>query len=231
MKKLNGILWGAALIALGVIWVLNSINVININLFFDGWWTLFIIVPCAIGLVTDRDKFGNLAGLCLGIILLLCCRGILKFSYIWKLFIPLIIVLIGIKIIVSNVICRNYSDTVKRIKSENNLNKSGTAVFSGSQLNFTGEKFSYTALAAVFGGVQCDLRNAVIEDDCVIDAKAIFGGREIYVPKNLNVKVCSSSVFGGASDDTGRKPQENCHTLYVNATAVFGGVEISEGWC
>lgn len=71
MKKLNGILWGAALIALGVIWVLNSINVININLFFDGWWTLFIIVPCAIGLVTDRDKFGNLAGLCLGIILLL----------------------------------------------------------------------------------------------------------------------------------------------------------------
>lgn len=45
MKKLNSILWGAALIALGVIWVLNSINVININLFFDGWWTLFIIVP------------------------------------------------------------------------------------------------------------------------------------------------------------------------------------------
>ena len=55
MKKLNGILWGAALIALGVIWVLNRTNVIDINLFFDGWWTLFIIVPCAIGLITERD--------------------------------------------------------------------------------------------------------------------------------------------------------------------------------
>ena len=102
MKKLNGILWGAALIALGVIWALNSTKVIDINLFFDGWWTLFMIVPCAIGLITDRDKFGNLAGLCLGIILLLCCQGIFKFSYIWKLFIPIVIVIAGIKIIVSN---------------------------------------------------------------------------------------------------------------------------------
>ena len=153
MKKLNGILWGAALIALGVIWVLNSTNVIDINLFFDGWWTLFIIVPCAIGLITERDKFGNLAGLCLGIILLLCCQGIFKFSYIWKLFIPIVIVIAGIKIIVSNLIYRD-GEAVKRIKSQNHLNQSGTAVFSGSELKFTGEKFSYTALTAVFGGVE-----------------------------------------------------------------------------
>lgn len=226
MKKLSGILWGAVLIALGVIWVLNSTNVIDINLFFNGWWTLFIIVPCAIGVVTDKDKFGNIAGLCLGVILLLSCRGIFKFSYIWKLFVPVVIVLIGIKIIISNVISGKYGDEVKRIKAESNSGKGGAAVFSGSQLNFTGEKFSYTHLEAVFGGVECDLRGAIIEDDCVIDAKALFGGIDIYVPENLNVKLCSNSVFGGVSDDRDRKPQENCHTLYVNATAVFGGIEI-----
>ena len=59
MKKVNSILWGIALVALGVILALNAFGITDINIFFDGWWTLFIIVPCAIGLVTDRDKTGS----------------------------------------------------------------------------------------------------------------------------------------------------------------------------
>ena len=42
MKKVGSVLWGIVLIAAGVIWALNEFNVTNINVFFDGWWTLFI---------------------------------------------------------------------------------------------------------------------------------------------------------------------------------------------
>ena len=62
MKKAGSVLWGIVLIAAGVIWALNEFNVTNINVFFDGWWTLFIIVPCAIGLFTEREKTGNIIG-------------------------------------------------------------------------------------------------------------------------------------------------------------------------
>ena len=73
MKKLNGIVWGIVLVAAGVLLGLNAFGITDIDIFFDGWWTLFIIVPCAVGLVTDRNKFGSLIGICVGVFLLLCC--------------------------------------------------------------------------------------------------------------------------------------------------------------
>ena len=101
MKKAGSVLWGIILIAAGVIWALNEFNVTNINVFFDGWWTLFIIVPCAIGLFTEREKTGNIIGIAVGAFLLLCCRDILSFSMLWKLLVPAIIVIIGLKMVLA----------------------------------------------------------------------------------------------------------------------------------
>ena len=56
MKKAENILWGIVLIILGLIIGGNTLGITNINIFFDGWWTLFIIVPCFIGLFKDSDK-------------------------------------------------------------------------------------------------------------------------------------------------------------------------------
>lgn len=55
MKKVSTWLWGIVLIALGVIWGGNVLGIINVDLFFPGWWTLFIIVPCFISLFDDDD--------------------------------------------------------------------------------------------------------------------------------------------------------------------------------
>ena len=73
MKKTANWLWGFVLIALGVILGINALGIAHINIFFPGWWTLFIIVPCAIGLFTDEHKGGATFGLVLGICLLLSC--------------------------------------------------------------------------------------------------------------------------------------------------------------
>lgn len=56
MKRVSGILWGIVLAAVGVIIALSGLGIITLNLFFEGWWTLFIIIPCLIGLITDSDK-------------------------------------------------------------------------------------------------------------------------------------------------------------------------------
>ena len=85
------------MIAAGVIWALNEFNIANINVFFDGWWTLFIIVPCGIGLFTEREKLDNIIGVAIGVFLLLCCQDILSFSMLWKLLVPAIIVIVSLK--------------------------------------------------------------------------------------------------------------------------------------
>ena len=101
MKKITNTVLGALLIALGVIFALNALEITDIDIFFDGWWTLFIIVPCLMGLFTERKKSGNLIGLAIGVLLLLGSWDIISFSVLWKLLVPVVIVMIGVKIIVS----------------------------------------------------------------------------------------------------------------------------------
>ena len=67
MKKVSSILWGIVLVAAGVILALNAFGVTSINIFFDGWLTLIIIVPCVISLFTSHDKGGSLIGICVGV--------------------------------------------------------------------------------------------------------------------------------------------------------------------
>ena len=78
----------------------------------------------------------------------------------------------------------------------------------------------------MFGGVKCDLRNAIIDSDVVINASSTFGGIEIYVPSNVKIKIKSMPIFGGVENKAKTKTDENSHTIYINGTAVFGGVEI-----
>ena len=226
MKKINKILWGIALILVGVIFALNAFGITHIELFFDGWWTLFIIVPCFIGLFSEREMTGKIIGLFVGVFLLLCCQNVLEFDVLWRLAIPGIIVIIGIKLIFGAVFGDKAIKLLESSKHSGENIKTGCATFSGQDLNFAGEEFNGAELTAVFGGVKCDLRNAVIEKDCAITASSIFGGITVFVPDNVNVKINSNSIFGGVSEKNHRPTVQGAVTIYINATCMFGGVEI-----
>lgn len=226
MKRMSSILWGVVLIAAGVIFALNAFEITNINIFFDGWWTLFIIVPCAIGVFDEKEKTGNIIGLLVGVFLLLCCQDIISFRMLWKLVIPMIIIIIGIKMVLVNILPNKSTEIIKVLKEKCGEIPNGTATFSGQNLNFDGEVFEGAELNAIFGGVKCDLRNAIIDKDCVIIATAIFGGIDILVPANVNVKVRSNSLFGGISDKSSKNSKENSVTVYIEGTCMFGGVDI-----
>lgn len=224
MNKMNNLLWGLIFIVVGVIFGLNALEITNINIFFDGWWTLFIIVPCFIGLFNDEDKSGNLIGLVIGVCLLLGCLDLIDFELIWKLMVPSILVLIGLSFIFKD----SFNSKVK--KEMKKINKGDTkeyfATFGGQTIDFSKEEFTGCSINAVFGGVKCQLNDSIIEEDVIINASAIFGGITIYVPENVNVKITSTSMFGGVSDERKLKNKNAKHTIYINATSVFGGVEI-----
>ncbi len=226
MKKFGNVLWGIVFIVIGLIVGGNALGITNINIFFDGWWTLFIIIPCFIGLFKDNEKMGNLIGLLIGVALLLACQGILDFNLIWKLAFPVILVLIGVSIIFKDIIGGKVNSEIKKLNKNRSGENGYCATFSGQNVNFDGENFTGADLTAVFGGVKCDLRNAIINSDVVINASSTFGGIEIYVPSNVKIKIKSTPLFGGVSNKANTKPEENSHTIYINGTAVFGGVEI-----
>lgn len=224
MKKSNQIIWGILLIAAGVLIALNALDLMEINVFFDGWWTLFIIVPCAVGLFTEREKTGNIVGIAVGVLLLLCCREVVSFSLFRKLIVPSLIVFIGIRVLCRGLFGKKANALTAKQKEQGSSARTCSATFSGCDMNFNGEVFEGANLSATFGGVKCDLRGALIQKDCVIRATAVFGGIDILVPAGVNVKVDSIGIFGGTSNKTA--VYQNAPTLYVNSTCMFGGVEI-----
>ena len=224
MNKISNLLWGLVFIVVGVIIGLNAFDITDINIFFDGWWTLFIIVPCFIGLFKDEDKTGNLIGLIIGVCLLLGCIDIVEFSLIWKLIVPAILVMIGLSFIFKDTLNSKIRKEIKK------LNKTETkeycSCFSGQTIDFNNEEFMGCSISAIFGGVKCDLRDAIINSDVVINATSIFGGITIYVPESVNVKISSTSIFGGVTDSRKNKAKDSKHTIYINTTSMFGGIEI-----
>lgn len=226
MKHWKSLLWGILLVAVGVIVGLHAFDVVKVDLFFDGWWTLFIIVPSVIGLFTDKHKTGPLVGLLVGIVFLLVAQDILRFDMLWKLAFPAVLVIVGLSLIFRNVIGSKVNEKIQKLNEKMSEKDEYCAVFGGQDLHFAGQTFEGTSLSAVFGGIKCDLRGAIIEQDAVLNVSAIFGGVDVFVPDTVKVVVRSIPLFGGVSDKSLHSTDENAPTLYINATCMFGGVDI-----
>jgi predicted membrane protein len=231
-RRLGRIVWGIALVIVGVIFALNVLGITEIKIFFDGWWALFIIVPSFVGLFSNRDKLGSLFGLCIGVALLLSAQGIFDFSLVWKLLIPFIIVLIGLRLIFPSSWRRGTHGRIEQLKHDKQIPVKDTAAFSGRKIDYSGQVFRGAELDAVFGSIMCDLRHAIIEEDCVITASAVFAGINIKVPDYVHVEIASETFFGGVSDKrqktvTSDSPQDKRLTLYIEASSVFGGIDIT----
>lgn len=224
MKKEN-VLWGLGFIIVGILVLVNALGIIEINVFFKGWWTLFIIVPCFVNIFKDNDKTASIIGTVFGILLLLAVRDVINFDLLWKILLPLVLIIIGLSLIFKDKVSDKVKDEIKKLNK--NSKDEYTATFSGQDLNFDDEEFKGCELNAIFGGIKCDIKNAKLKDDVVINASSIFGGITLYVPKDVNVKVVSNSIFGGVSGNYNKnKNDKKGKTIYVNATCLFGGVEI-----
>lgn len=222
MKKFTGIVLGALLVAVGVIYILGAFGIADINISLDGWWTLFIIVPCLRGLLTDKDKTGSLIGLAVGVMLLLAAQDVFEYDMIWKLIVPVIIILLGIKMIEKSVVTK---DTTPENREKGT--KEHISAFDSKIIDYTGEEITVAKIAAIFGGAKCNLINAEITDGSQVDLMCAFGGADIIVPENVNIKVNTFCLFGGISDKRVIKNvNENAVTLNINGFCIFGGADI-----
>ena len=227
MKKVSAIMWGLVLVALGVILGGNALGWFDIDIFFKGWWTLFIIVPCTISLITNpKEWLGDVIGVIIGVSLLLACQDVISFGNLWKLLLPAIVILIGLSMIVKNLFSQKFDKAVEKLNEKFDKDDESGAVFGGTNINMAGKEFKGKNVSAVFGAVKLDLRDAKIKEDVIVNATAVFGGVEILVPDDVIVETKSNSFFGGVSNKRTVKPKDKAPTIYVNGMALFGGVEV-----
>ena len=224
MKNIRRAVWGMIFVIAAIVIALNSFEIIDFNLFFDGWWTLFIIVPSFVDLIGNKNKGSSLFGLLFGIFLLLCAQDVLEFDMIWKIFVPALIAYWGIKMIISSFRKNKTDRIIQEIKTKGSDLQNGIAVFCGTEMDFDNVVFNGANLTAVFGGIECDLRRSIINCDCVIKVCTLFGGIDIQVPDNVRIVTNTTSIFGGI--DVEKSNSSGMHTIYIEGICAFGGLDI-----
>lgn len=260
-NRIGNVLWGLAFILIGLGFAGQAFRMWDFNLFFDGWWTLFIIVPCAIGIIQRGPHTGNIIGLTIGLLLLLMAQDIIRWSTIGDLIVPLILVIIGLGFIFrNNHQNRNHdafanddfcvfndvnTNTNTNDNTNNNANfnngsgvfsntqekgsanmKEISAIFGGRKVTYQNEPFTGANINSIFGGVELNLRDAYMNGHIDVQVTSVFGGTEIFVPDNVRVEVNSVPIFGGVTNKAMNPVGDVRAVLHINATCMFGGVEI-----
>lgn len=224
MKNKENVVWGILLVVLGCIFGLNALGLAKINIFFEGWWTLFLIVPAIVGLIKDSDKTGDIILLLVGIFLLLVTRDVIDFEIFWKLLFPVVLVIIGISCIFKGFTGKDIKEKFNQVKLNNEEILHVDAVFSGNNTQVE-NNFSGAEINAIFGCLDLGLNKAHIKNDVMISATAIFGGIDLYIPEDANVVINSTNIFGGVNNKRLNRPDAT-KTIYISATCLFGGIEI-----
>ena len=223
-KNIVSIILGVLLIAVGIILVGNYFAFWNINLFFKGWWTLFIIVPSIYGLIESKFNTGSFLVISIGVILFLAARDIIKWSDVGKIFLPLCVIAVGFTVIYKSIIQKNNRGNLPNRKNNDKISNY-TAVFSGTEDTYNKEPFLGANINAVFGGIGLNLKDAIIKEDVTISGSCVFGGLDLVLPTDVNVKNVGMCIFGGADNKTSNTDEKN-PTVYIDVTVIFGGIDI-----
>lgn len=223
-KKTSNLIWGLAFIIIGILYLGNEFLSWNFHLW--SFWPLLILIPSISSLIRKGIQFSNLLGIFVGSSFMLCSMDIISGELLSRLFVPIVLIIIGICILFRNTFSEKKpsSDATQRMYDSSTPEYS--AIFSSSKTIYPNDTFNGTQINSIFGSVELNLRDAIITQDVVINCTCIFAGVDLRVPANVNVNVSSVPIFGGVSNKANDINDLNAPTIFVNATCMFGGIDI-----
>lgn len=226
-KKITPVVWGIVLIVAGVMYGGDALGLWDFSLFFDGWWTLFLIVPSLVAIFTDGPRTDKFIVLLLGVGMLLAEQDVVAWKTMWKLALPVLLVIIGVKLLFGRKKTPVSDEAPVVVHIGGDAAENTASVFSGDKVNYAGCNYTGSTHTAIFGGFDVDLRDAVITQDVVINATCIFGGGDIYLPPNVKLKMTGGlNLFGGSADKRTTRCEGDAPTVWLKAVCIFGGVDV-----
>lgn len=219
------IFWGLVLIVVGGLFLLESLHKADAGEIISQYWPVILILVGLWILFSSgfRNTLSALVLMAVGAIFLLINLGVFEHN-VWNYAWPLGIVVLGLWLILRGSF-RHPQGKFPEIKGDD---LDAVNVFSGMKRTISSRKFRGGKATVIFGGMNLDFTQAELEGgQATIEATAIFGGIEIWVPKEWKVVVDGTPILGGVEDKHRTVPEAEIKgTLYVKATAIFGGVEI-----
>lgn len=238
-------IFGIILIVLGLGFLLDQVNIIEFNQIIGTYWPSMIILLGLAGLFDRKsNKLWNLIIVLVGVLLQLNRIGYIDYNA-FQLFWPLVLILIGINIIFfsgnksnndgkesNHDFKETFSNTRKKNFSSKNVSLDSKVdlfvMLSGLESNNQSQEFRGGKVSVMLGGIDLDLRGAKLsENEVYIEANAILGGIDIYVPDDWRVEITGTPILGGMSNSTKFNNDPDAPVLRIRYLAILGGIEIS----
>lgn len=216
------LIFGAAIVLLGSLLLLDNLNLIEADpiyrYFFPG-----VLFAVGLSIVVQGSIWGWVW--MVGGAWLLAERLELVELNFFQLFFPAVLLLVGGTLVYRSFVrptgaAREDSDAASFVRA--------FAVMSGNERRGIASAFRGADLAAFMGGVTLDLRpSKLAPEGAVIDVFAFWGGIEIRVPENWQVRGEVVPLMGGFEDKTRPRSGATEGTIVVRGFAIMGGVEVS----
>jgi predicted membrane protein len=223
---------GGIIITLGAVFLFRNLGYFDFNIsrYLFNWYSWLILA----GVITLSKRNGqeNVGYTLLtigGVFLLMDLNIIPGFSI--RTWWPLILVAIGVSYILKG----QNSSVPDGVKPDGGIDFiNDTNIFSGGEYHISSENFKGGRITNIFGGGEYNLTRSKLSktSDSVLEVFVLFGGIELVVPSDWEVKSDVTALFGGFSNKkrsfqndaavvtTGKK------VLYIKGTVLFGGGEI-----
>jgi hypothetical protein len=210
------ILWGLVLLALGGVLLADQLGGVDAGAVISVWWPTVIIAAGVLRLLDrPRDVSGAGSLLIIGSVLLIWRLGWFDLAVV----IPVALIAGGLWVLV-----RRPRDGAAAVGGDRPLDL--VAVFGARDVRVTGERFTGGKATAVFGGVELDLRGALLgSEGARLELVAVLGGVDVVLPLGWDVRISGPAILGGTDDRT-LPATDGAPRLDVAATAVLGGVTV-----
>ncbi|HYC90665.1 MAG TPA: DUF5668 domain-containing protein [Thermoanaerobaculia bacterium] len=214
---------GFGILVLGLLWTLDNLDILESEP-ITRWWPVLLIVIGGVQLLDRRsNKGGPVVLIVIGTVLVL---RRLHWVYLdLGDLVPLLLAALGAKLI-WDALARRSRKPASHEDPDSEIH--AFAMMGGVKRQSTAREFRGGDANAIMGGVELDLRNAHINDgeEVIIDAFAMWGAVEIFVPPHWRVVGNVLPIMGAFVDKTTPATGTAGPRLQVRGTVLMGGIEV-----
>lgn len=212
---------GVIIIFIGIGMLIDQMSVWSFWGTLGDWWPIILVIIGVVNLTKNPTSltFGIVVT-AIGLLLLASNLDLIPLTF-WDMFWPVMLILLGIALL---------SRYQGKRKSKFNDELDIFTVFSGAEERLTIDDFRGGSVFTVFGGSEIDLSESMMAPEgAKLELTAIFGGIELIVPSDWNVRTKGIPFLGALSNSTHKDYSADviAPILNINYTAIFGGIEVT----
>jgi hypothetical protein len=208
------VLAGLVLLTIGGVLLAGEADLLDPGDVLATWWPLAVIAGGLLKLLgRPRDLGGAFAVIGVGVVLLAW-----RLDLVGTVLLPLALIGAGLVVL--------FRTPHAEVSQFSEPDVELLAIFGSRDTRVTSGHFEGGNAVAVFGGVDLDLRDAVLPPEgATLEVVSVFGDIEILFPMGWRVEVSGPAIFGDLDDRTLGAPA-GAPVLRIRATVVFGDVEL-----